>query len=113
MIGSQAYHLAFFNPHFLTPSHITPEVDNIITISTLFKTNCQNQSETYMKRIWNHRVGKHQSFNCKKCCEAKRNNMQAAKCGLGLNRNGLADSLDYDIILETNPIDMIQVINQK
>ena len=35
--------------------------------------------------------------------------MHAAKCVLDLNRNGLADSLDFDKNLKTNPTDMIQV----
>ena len=39
--------------------------------------------------------------------------MQAAKCGLELNRNDLADSLDFDMNLKTNPIGMIEIIKQK
>ena len=35
--------------------------------------------------------------------------MHAAKCVLDLNRNDLADSLDFDINLKTNPTDMIQI----
>ena len=34
--------------------------------------------------------------------------MQAAKCGLDLNRNELADSPDYDMNLKAYPIGMIQ-----
>ena len=39
--------------------------------------------------------------------------MQAAKCGLDMNRNDLADSLDFDRNWKTNPLGMIQIINQK
>ena len=35
--------------------------------------------------------------------------MHAAKCVLDLNRNDLADSLDFDMNLKTNPTDMIQI----
>ena len=35
--------------------------------------------------------------------------MHAAKCVLNLNRNDLADSLDFDMNLKTNPTDMIQI----
>ena len=35
--------------------------------------------------------------------------MHAAKCLLDLNRNDLADSLDFDMNLKTNPADMIQI----
>ena len=35
--------------------------------------------------------------------------MHAAKCVLDLNRNDLADSLDFDMNLKTNPNDMIQI----
>ena len=34
--------------------------------------------------------------------------MHAAKCVLDLNRNDLADSLDFDMNLKTNLTDMIQ-----
>ena len=35
--------------------------------------------------------------------------MHAAKCVLDLNRNDLADSLDFDMNLKMNPTDMIQI----
>ena len=35
--------------------------------------------------------------------------MHAAKCVLDLNRNDLADSLDFDMNLKTNLTDMIQI----
>ena len=35
--------------------------------------------------------------------------MHAAKCVLDLNKNDLADSLDFDMNLKTNPTDMIQI----
>ena len=35
--------------------------------------------------------------------------MHAAKCVLDLNRNGLADSLDFDMNLKTNPTGMIKI----
>ena len=35
--------------------------------------------------------------------------MHAAKCVLDVNRNDLADSLDFDMNLKTNPTDMIQI----
>ena len=35
--------------------------------------------------------------------------MHAATCVLDLNRNDLADSLDFDMNLKTNPTDMIQI----
>ena len=38
--------------------------------------------------------------------------MHAAKCVLNLNRNDLADSLDFDMNLKTNPTDMTQFIYQ-
>ena len=38
--------------------------------------------------------------------------MHAAKCDLDLNRNDLADSLDFDMKLKTNPTDMIQISSQ-
>ena len=39
--------------------------------------------------------------------------MQAANWGLNLNRNDLADGLDFDTNLKINPFAMIQIINQK
>ena len=38
--------------------------------------------------------------------------MQAAKCGFDLNKNILADSLDFERNLKTNPTSTIQNINQ-
>ena len=38
--------------------------------------------------------------------------MQATKCVLDLNRNDLADSLDFDMNLKTNPTDMIEISYQ-
>ena len=35
--------------------------------------------------------------------------MHAAKCVLDLNRNDLADSLDFDMNLKTNPTDIFQI----
>ena len=35
--------------------------------------------------------------------------MHAAKCVLDLNKRDLADSLDFDMNLKTNPTDMIQI----
>ena len=35
--------------------------------------------------------------------------MHTAKCVLDLNRNDLADSLEFDKNLKTNPTDMIQI----
>ena len=35
--------------------------------------------------------------------------MHTAKCVLDLNRNDLADSLEFDMNLKTNPTDMIQI----
>ena len=62
-----------------------------------------------MKGIRSQIVGKHQSFNCEKFCEPKWIDMHAAKCVLDLNRNYLADSLDFDLNLKTTPTDMIQI----
>ena len=39
--------------------------------------------------------------------------MQAAMSGLELNRNELADSLDFDMTLKTIQIGMVKIINQK
>ena len=72
-----------------------------------------NQSEIYLIRIRNYSVVKLHSFNCASFCETKRNNMQAAKFGLDLNRKDLADSLGFDMKLKTNSIDMIQIMKQK
>ena len=68
---------------------------------------------TYLREFRNHSVGIHQSFKCEKFLRSKRNKIQAAKCGLGLNKNYLVDCQDFDIKLETNPIGMIQINNQK
>ena len=35
--------------------------------------------------------------------------MHAAKCVSDLNRNDLADSVDFDMNLKTNPTDMFQI----
>ena len=35
--------------------------------------------------------------------------MHATKCLLDLNRNDLADILDFDMNMKTNPTDMIQI----